>query len=50
MYPGKICSFGIKTSKEKVVYEKTTLFKGYPAKLPFYPFTSNLYLEVLLAA
>ncbi len=30
----------IKLSKEKAAYEKTTLFNGYPAKRPFYPFTA----------
>lgn len=50
MHPGKLGAFGVKLSKEKTTYEKTTLFKGYPAKRPFYPFTSNLYQEVLPAA
>jgi len=50
MHPGKTGSFGIKLSKEKSRYENTTHFNGYPAKRPFYPFTSNLYQEVLPAA
>ena len=50
MHPDKLGSFGVKLSKEKSAYEKTTLFNGYPAKRPFYPFTSNVYQEVLPAA
>ncbi|MFQ6116397.1 MAG: molybdopterin-dependent oxidoreductase, partial [bacterium] len=50
MHPGKLGAFGIKLSKEKSKYEETTLFNGYPAKRPFYPFTSNVYQEVLPAA
>ncbi|RME01654.1 MAG: molybdopterin oxidoreductase [Calditrichaeota bacterium] len=50
MHPGKLGSFGIKLSREKSKYEETTLFKGYPAKRPFYPFTSNVYQEVLPSA
>ncbi len=50
MHPGKLGPFGVKLTKEKSSYEKTTLFNGYPAKRPFYPFTSNLYQEVLPAA
>ena len=50
MHPGKLKSFGIKISREKARYEDTTLFNGYPAKRPFYPFTSNLYQEVIPSA
>ena len=50
MHPNKLGAFGLKLSKEKAYYEKTTLFNGYPAKRPFYPFTSNLYQEILPAA
>ena len=49
-HPGKIGAFGIKLTREGVAYEKTTLFKGYPAPRPFYPFTSNVYQEVIPAA
>lgn len=50
MHPGKLGAFGIKLSREKARYEETTLFNGYPAKRPFYPFTSNVYQEVLPSA
>jgi tetrathionate reductase subunit A len=28
-------------------YDKSTLFKGYPAKRPWYPFSSDIYQEVI---
>jgi len=48
--PGKIGAFGVKLTREGVAYEKTTLFKDYPAPRPFYPYTSNVYQEVIPAA
>ncbi|MFQ5797697.1 MAG: molybdopterin-dependent oxidoreductase [Bacteroidota bacterium] len=50
MHPGKVGSFGLKLTREGSVYESSTLFDGYPAKRPFYPFTSNVYQEVLTSA
>jgi tetrathionate reductase subunit A len=49
-HPAKISAFGIKVTREGVTYEKTTLFQGYPAPRPFYPYTSNVYQEVIPAA
>jgi len=49
-HPGKLGAFGIKVTREGATYEKTTLFKGYPAPRPFYPYTSNVYQEVIPAA
>jgi tetrathionate reductase subunit A len=49
-HPGKIGAFGVKLTREGVAYEKTTLFKDYPAPRPFYPYTSNVYQEVIPAA
>ena len=49
-HPGKIGAFGIKVTRESATYEKTTLFKDYPAPRPFYPYTSNVYQEVIPAA
>ncbi len=49
-HPGKISAFGIKATREGSTYEKTTLFKDYPASRPFYPYTSNVYQEVIPAA
>ena len=49
-HPGKITAFGIKATREGATYEKTTLFTNYPATRPFYPYTSNVYQEVIPAA
>ena len=48
-HPGKIGAFGVKLTREGATYEKTTLFKNYPAPRPFYPYTSNVYQEVIPA-
>ncbi|MBI3340548.1 MAG: molybdopterin-dependent oxidoreductase [Chloroflexi bacterium] len=49
-HPGKIGAYGIKLTREGSTYEKTTLFQAYPAPRPFYPYTSNIYQEVIPAA
>ncbi|HFD39759.1 MAG TPA: molybdopterin oxidoreductase [Anaerolineae bacterium] len=52
MHPGKLGSFGITLTKEKTAYEKSLYFQrdGYPAKRPWYPYTSNVYQEIIPAA
>lgn len=52
LHPGKTNSFGVPISREKKAYQKSTLFKknGYPAKRLWFPFTSNVYQEVLTGA
>lgn len=52
MHPGKIGSFGIILTREKTAYEKSLLFKrdGYPAKRPWFPYTSNVYQEIIPSA
>ncbi len=49
---GGFHSFGPPITREKWTYEKTTLFvrDGYPAKRPWYPFTSNVYQEIIPSA
>ena len=49
-FPNKRASFGIKLTREGSSYDHSTLFAGYPAKRPWFPFTSNVYQEVLPAA
>ncbi len=49
-HPGKLGAFGIKVTREGDTYQKTTLFTDFPAKRPFYPYTSNVYQEVIPAA
>ena len=52
MHPGKIGSFGVPLTREKWHYEKSTLFKqdGYPAKRPWFPYTGNVYQEIIPSA
>ncbi len=49
MHPGALKAFGVKITREGTHYEKTTLFQrdGYPAKRPFFPFTGNVYQEII---
>ncbi len=52
LHPGKIGSYGITLTREKWRYEDTTLFQkdGYPAKRTWYPYTGNVYQEVIPSA
>lgn len=49
LHNGKIGTFGVPINREGVKYEATTLFgtEGYPAKRLWFPFTSNVYQEVI---
>ncbi len=49
-FPDKRASFGVKLTREGSSYDRSTLFAAYPAKRPWFPFTSNVYHEVLPAA
>lgn len=50
--PGANKAWGIPVTRQKSVYEKSTLFKrdGYPAKRPWFPFGNALVQEVLPSA
>jgi len=50
--PGGLTAFGVKLTREKSHYEDTTLFQrdGYPAKRMWYPFSGNVYQEVIPSA
>ena len=45
--PGGFSAFGIHVNLESATYEKSTLFAGYPATRPWYPFTNELYQPVI---
>ena len=49
MHPAKFPAFGPPITREKTRYEDTSLFReqGYPAKRPWYPFSSNVYQEIV---
>jgi len=50
--PGGFKAFGHKLTREGSSYEASTYFQtdGYPAKRPWYPFTGNVYQEVIPSA
>lgn len=50
MHPGKLTAFGVKLTREKASYEKSTLFQGYPARRPWFPHTDDVYQEILPSA
>ena len=47
MRPGKLTPFGISLIRHEVAYEGTTLFAGYPATRPWFPFSSDIYQEIV---
>ena len=51
MHPGKLVAFGVKLTRESSgAYETSTLFRGYPAKRPWFPFTDDVFQEIIPAA
>ncbi|MCL6643147.1 MAG: molybdopterin-dependent oxidoreductase [Candidatus Bipolaricaulota bacterium] len=50
MHPAKLTPFGISMIRHEVKYEETTLFEDYPAKRPWYPFSSDIYQEEIPSA
>lgn len=48
--PGGMKKFGLHINREGETYEKSTYFDGYPAKRPWYPFTKELYQNVIPSA
>ncbi len=52
LHPGKLGSFGVTLTREKWRYEQSTLFKrdGYPAKRLWFPYTGNVYQEIIPSA
>jgi anaerobic selenocysteine-containing dehydrogenase len=51
-HPGKVGSYGVPIARDKWHYEKSTLFQsdGYPAKRPWFPYTANIYQEIIPSA
>lgn len=45
LHPKKLAAFGIPITREGRQYEESTLFKGYPATRPWYPFSGNMAQE-----
>ncbi|RMG83270.1 MAG: molybdopterin oxidoreductase, partial [Chloroflexi bacterium] len=45
--PGGLKKFGLHVNLETETYEKSTIFEGYPARRPWYPFTNELYQNII---
>ncbi|UTW68613.1 hypothetical protein KHA80_13835 [Anaerobacillus sp. HL2] len=50
LHTNKVSSFGIPITKEGWNYEESTLFSGYPAKRPWYPFSGTVAQETWSSA
>ncbi len=50
MHPAKTVPFGVSLIRHDTYYEESTLFDGYPAKRVWYPFSSDIYQEILPSA
>ena len=50
LHTGKLSPLGLKTTREGAVYEESTLYNDKPAKRPWYPFTSDVYQEIIPVA
>jgi tetrathionate reductase subunit A len=46
-YAGGIKAWGINIIRHSAIYDKTTLFEGFPAKRTWYPFSTDIYQEVI---
>jgi len=46
-HDGKIKGWGISIIRHETAYDKTTIFNGYPSKRVWYPFSSDIYQEVI---
>jgi anaerobic selenocysteine-containing dehydrogenase len=47
LHPAKFKPFGLSVIRHDAKYEESTIFAGYPAKRNWYPFSSDVYQEIL---
>jgi anaerobic selenocysteine-containing dehydrogenase len=47
MHPAPAKAFGLSVIRHDAKYEESTIFAGYPAKRNWYPFSSDVYQEIL---
>jgi anaerobic selenocysteine-containing dehydrogenase len=47
MHPAKLKPFGLSIIRHDAKYEESTIFAGYPAKRNWYPFSSDVYQEII---
>ncbi|MBI5845397.1 MAG: molybdopterin-dependent oxidoreductase [Deltaproteobacteria bacterium] len=46
-HSGKIKPWGVSIIRHEIAYDKTTIFDGYPSQRVWYPFSSDVYQEVI---
>jgi tetrathionate reductase subunit A len=46
-HDGKAKGWGVSIIRHETAYDKTTIFNGYPSKRVWYPFSSDIYQEVI---
>jgi len=46
-YAGGIKNWGVNIIRHSAVYDKSTLFEGFPARRTWYPFSTDIYQEVI---
>jgi anaerobic selenocysteine-containing dehydrogenase len=46
-HDGRLSPWGVSIIRHEATYDKTTLFSGFPAKRVWYPFSSDIYQEVI---
>lgn len=47
LHPAKSKTFGLSIIRHDAKYEDSTIFEGYPAKRNWYPFSSDVYQEIV---
>jgi anaerobic selenocysteine-containing dehydrogenase len=47
MHPAKLKPFGLSIIRHDAKYEESTIFTGYPARRNWYPFSSDVYQEII---
>jgi len=47
LHPAKTKPFGLSMIRHDAKYEESTIFSGYPAKRNWYPFSSDVYQEII---
>ena len=50
LHPKKLSPFGLSLIRHESKYEESTLFDKYPAKRPWFPFSSDIYQEIVPSA
>ncbi|GIW72758.1 MAG: molybdopterin oxidoreductase [Planctomycetota bacterium] len=48
--PGKLAPFGYSLIRHEADYEQSTIFAGFPARRPWFPFSSDVYQEIIPSA